>query len=688
MHGSSNLTSAFLRAPLLRAAIPFILGLLLARAFVVPLFITWGIVLLLAGTWAFLAFRKQEYRKRWQQGVALYLLLFTFGALWQRLHAEQLRADHLGNFLETATGWEVEVTEVASVGERTFRAWTEVEAGFVDGTARPASGRMLITLLRDSTKGTPRNGDRLVLASPAEKIDRIPDPGGFDVGQWAASRGVYHECFAPAERWDFRGGRSAKAGIFEHAQEQISRWLHKSNLPDRERALAKAILLGLRDELEPDQNQAWVRSGTIHALAVSGSHVGIIYIAVLWGLAFLGHARWGKFTRGCVALITLWLYAGLTGFSPSVLRATVTFSLFTVAEMVSWRTEPLNSLACAAGVLLLWDPSMITQLGFQLSFLAVLGIAVFYRPVHLLWAPSTMAGRFFWSLLVVSLVAQAFTLPLCFYVFQAFPVWFLPANMAIVGLVGVGVYGGIVLLVVHSIPVLGAFIGALMTWLLLLLGWLSAFFSGLPAAYPAVRIDLWGMAGLYALLACFAIWLLQHKVWARMATLTILAVLLFGWGWTAHQRNGQREFAVYTDRDGTTCAFVTGRTMHVFSEGANVWAERSIENHARSTGVDHVVRVDSLPKSVKWAKGSYAFVPVGRSNALADNGDLHGTIVLHGDGWLDGKALEQAEMNGANSWVLAADLKSHPRRKAQKLLEHAGRAVHDIREAGAYVRPR
>lgn len=259
--------------------------------------------------------------------------------------------------------------------------------------------------------------------------------------------------------------------------------------------------------MERDQNMAFVRSGTIHVLAVSGTHVGIIYVAVLWGLLFLGKARRGRIIRGVVALVALWAYAGLTGFTPSVLRATVMFTLFTVAEMVRWRTDSLNSLAAAGVLLLLWDPDMLVQLGFQLSFLAVLGIAVFYRPLHLLWTPGNAPFRFLWSLVVVSLAAQAFTAPLCLYVFQAFPVWFLPANMVIVGLVGIGVYGGVALLVLHAVPVLGPFITVLMKWLLLALGFLSAFFAGLPGAYPAIRVGFWGMVGLYLLMAFGAAWL-------------------------------------------------------------------------------------------------------------------------------------------------------------------------------------
>ena len=684
MHGSGNFTSAIIRAPLLRAAIPFILGLVIGLWLPISYAASWVVVLLVFGVWIFLSFRKQEYGGRWASGVALFTLLLAFGALWQQLRSAESRDDHVSRLAANASAWKVEVSEVASAKERSVRVWAEVRAAVIGGKAVPASGRMLVTLLRDSTRGTPRTGDRLLLTSRATPIERIANPGGFDARQWAAGRGVSYECFAPDDRWSVLSSRPGGLGFFEKVRGRISGWLLRSGLPDRERALVKAVLLGMRDELEPDQNQAFVRSGTIHVLAVSGTHVGIIYVAVLWGLVFLGKSPRGKFIRGCAALVALWLYAGITGFSPSVLRATVMFSLFTVAEMTSWRSESLNSLACAAIVLLLWDPSMMLQLGFQLSFLAVLGIAVFYRPIHLLWAPPNAVARFFWSLIVVSLSAQAFTIPLCLYVFQAFPMWFLPANMAIVGLVGMGVYGGIILLAVHAVPVLGPFITTLMKWLLLLLGWLSGFFAGLPGAYPAVRVGFWGMVGLYVLLAFLASWMLQHHKWARSATLAMTAILLFGWGWTAHQRNEQRGFAVYNDRDGTVVTFVQGRTLYVFTEGATTWTERSIEDHSRHSGIEQVVRVDSLPRYVVQAGMRYDLLPVERTGSTVEWPTGPHTVVMHGKGWLDLAALAAV---APSEWVLSADVPARHRSMMHRWGREKGAAVFDIRQAGAYVRP-
>lgn len=683
MNGRSEITRAFIRSPLLRAVVPFVLGLGAGKMCTITLSLAWGMVVVAALVWVWMAFRHQQYRTRWRPGAAMWLLLLCFGLLWQRLHTVPLRPGFLGGVAAGASGWVVEVAEVASEKERSTRVWAEAQAALLDGEARPVHGRLLVTLLREGGEKTLHNGDRLLLDARATPIQRIPAPGGFDARQWAASRGTWHECIVPPGQWTLLQAANGGPGFFVAARDWVSQRLRGSTLPDDQRALVKAILLGLRDEMAPEQNQAFVQSGTIHALAVSGSHVGIIYVAVLWALGFMGKDRWARVLRGCAILAALWMYAGLTGWAPSVLRATLMFSLFTVAEMARTRTEPLNSLACAAGVLLLWDPSMLDQLGFQLSFLAVLGIAVFYRPLYQLWAPRTLVGRFFWSLFAVSLVAQAFTLPLCLYVFHAFPVWFLPANMAIVGLVGLGVYGGALLLVFHAVPVLGAFLTALMSWLMLLLGWLSVFFGHLPGAYPAVRIGGAGMLGLYLLLMFLSLWLMARRRWARMAACATLALLLFGWGWTARQRNEQRQFAVYGDRQALACCFVEGRTLHVFTSGQSPWTERNLLDHARAMGIRKVVTADSLPGLVVQGGRAVVFLDLARTpGALPAKGPL--TLVAFGAGIPD---LTAFAARPGLQWVVAANAGGKARRLLKQYAASEGMEVFDAREAGAYVRP-
>ncbi|MGV9013703.1 MAG: ComEC/Rec2 family competence protein [Flavobacteriales bacterium] len=688
MRKHDDLASAITRSPMIRVVVPFIFGLLLARYFQAAWIWYWGLFVAALSFAFWLWAVRLKYALRWLPGVGFILLFVVMGGLRQRLAAVQLREDHIQNTGLSAEGFELEVAELSSVKERTVRAWADVTSALVEGKPVPAEGRVLLTLMRDTLHAIPAVGDRLLVRGLLEPIDRTPDPGGFDQRLWAAYHGAAFALFAPAEKWQLIRANRLGSGFFADARTSVAQWLRDSGLPSRERALAKAILLGMRDELEPEQNQAFVRSGTIHVLAVSGTHVGIIYVAVVWGLVRLGKGRRARLLRGAIALCALWMYAGLTGFTPSVLRATVMFSLFTIAEMVQWRIESINNLAAAAFLLLMWDPVMLGQLGFQLSFLAVLGIAVFYKPINLAWTPPNSVATFFWSLIAVSLAAQAFTIPLCLYMFHAFPVWFLPANMAIVTLVGFGVYGAIAVVLLHAVPVLGPMLSVGLKWLLMLLGTATGFFATLPGAYPAVRVGWWGMVGMYALLVFFASWVLQGRRSSRSITLGLLSVLLCGWAWTAHERNGQRNFTVYDDKDNMMCSLLDGRTLYAFRTAASERLDAKLEAHARNAGISRVVICDSIPQVITAGDRKVLLLPIGTTPAPWDPAQNVGEVVLYGSSRMARQYASALRSDTAVKLVLASSLSSFARRDLRHWSDTNGLRNFDMRANGAYVSPR
>ncbi|MBK8341084.1 MAG: ComEC/Rec2 family competence protein, partial [Flavobacteriales bacterium] len=258
----------------------------------------------------------------------------------------------------------------------------------------------------------------------------------------------------------------------------------------------------------------------------------------------MGKGPRARVVRLGIVLLLLWGYAGLTGATPSVLRATVMCSLFVLAASLERRTEALNTLFGAAFVLLLWDPLMIGQLSFQLSFLAVLGIILCYDPLRRLWNPANWVLRQIWSLIAVSLAAQLFTTPLTLYVFQAFPVWFLPANVVVCTLVNFAVMGGILLLPFHAVPYLGPFISDALAGLVMILGKSSDLFAGLPGAYPAVRISLLQCLLLYATIGFFALGWLGGVRWAKWVGFCMIPLFLLTWALREEQRREQRSFTV------------------------------------------------------------------------------------------------------------------------------------------------
>ena len=389
--------------------------------------------------------------------------------------------------------------------------------------------------------------------------------------------------------------------------------------------------------------------------------------------------------RSVLILVVLWYYAGITGATPSVLRATATFSLFCVADIFGRNSDPVNSLAAAAFALLVWDPLMLGQLSFQLSFLAVLGIALFYRPLMDLWAPPNIVLHYFWSLFSVSIAAQLMTTPLALLSFKAFPVWFLPANLVIVGLVALGVYGGAALLVLQWIPYLREAATGFMVFLLKAINWCSDLFAWLPGAYPALRIDAWQCVGLYALVLLLAGWIFERWNWARSGTVAMIGVLLLSWAWNARERNATQRFIVYDERDHLTCAVETGRALTVFTDSLDQWARRKISQHARSVGSLSVDTVLKMPETIEFDGVRVRWLAGGQS--LIDSTTAHAAdlVIFSDDERYDPERILRV-FQPAQGFVLASTMSAKRRAYLRRWCEAEGVPVHDVRMLGAYVR--
>lgn len=226
-------------------------------------------------------------------------------------------------------------------------------------------------------------------------------------------------------------------------------------------ALTEALVLGVTSGLDPEISQPFAATGTLHVLAVSGMHVGIIYGIILMALSPLAFWSGNRWTTAALGILLLWFYAFITGLSPSVLRAVVMFSLITAARPFGVRTNIWNTLAASAFLLILFDPFLITRVGFLLSYLAVAGI-VWIAPMlksHL--ESESRWLDWIWTTLCVTTAAQILTLPVTMSWFGKVPTYFLPANLFIIPLstisLGLGL-AGLALGDVHMCQVLIKFL--------------------------------------------------------------------------------------------------------------------------------------------------------------------------------------------------------------------------------------
>lgn len=228
--------------------------------------------------------------------------------------------------------------------------------------------------------------------------------------------------------------------------------------------IAEALLIGHTNDLDKDLVQAYSNTGVVHIIAISGMHLALIYGLLVWLFARIPLVNKSKIAQVVLILCCLWLFSLLTGAASSVLRSAVMFTFIAVGKNLSKQSSIYNSLAASAFVMLCYNPYFLWDVGFQLSYLAVIGIIIFQKSIYKWVYIKNKWVNKIWQLMAVSLPAQVLTFPVCIYYFHQFPNLFLITNIIAVPLSGVILFAEIGLVAFSWVPLLGNYLDKIVGW--------------------------------------------------------------------------------------------------------------------------------------------------------------------------------------------------------------------------------
>jgi competence protein ComEC len=292
-------------------------------------------------------------------------------------------------------------------------------------------------------------GDVLFVRLDLKRIENRNNPGEFDAKAYWKGKNVRYAGFLL--EGDFKlvepGSQNGLSSFFSRVRAH-SEGILKEIIPEHAYGLAVAILLGNKGYLSTEVLMGFQGSGAMHVLAVSGLHVGIVML--LLSQFFQRFSRFLSRERALVLTILItFFYAGLTGFSPSVLRAAIMFSVVMLGQLMSRKTNSLNTLGLSALLLMLWNPLVVYDMGFQLSYLAMIGILTLYKPISRLFYIKNKLVLKLWQGTAVGIAAQITTLPLTLYYFNQFANYFWLSNIAVMA------FSGLILGIGLSVLILG-----------------------------------------------------------------------------------------------------------------------------------------------------------------------------------------------------------------------------------------
>ena len=368
------------------------------------------------------------------------------------LHTEaQTEAGKLGHLTTVASDIQyVEGVVIRAEEERanTWRCQVQVAQVRIDSNWHPYQGKVMVYQRKDSLHHPLQYGDRVLLKGEPTLVPGPRNPQEFDYQTYLARQQIYHQVFVSGAEVRTLGYAppSVVRAVALEAQQAFAQRLAEGIENPRERSIVSALVLGVKDGLEPETRQAYATAGAMHVLAVSGLHVGIVYAICVGLLGGLRRRPLGRWIFAIWVLICLWGFAFLTGLSPSVLRAATMFSFMVLAQTTRRKTNIYNTLAASAFLLLCFDPYLLTSVGFQLSYLAVLGIVYLQPRIYGWWSAPNRVLDWAWSLTTVSLAAQLATGPLAVYYFHVFPTYFFLSNLLVVPMATLILGGGLLVL--------------------------------------------------------------------------------------------------------------------------------------------------------------------------------------------------------------------------------------------------
>lgn len=461
---------------------------------------------------------------------------------------------------EQMEAYEAVVLSPAETRAKTYKVEVAVLKAQWDNQWYPLEGKVLLYI--DKLASKPHYGDVLLIRGKPHLVEPPQNPAQFDYQRFLSYKQIFHQHYLRQTDFTLTGKRQTnwlKDGAYT-----VSEWsdavLRRLVPPDREYAVVKAMVLGLRDEMDSELVQAYSAAGAVHVLSVSGFHITIFIGILTFFLGRLEKRHRGRWLYLGITLTTMWFYAVLTGLSAPVIRSALMFTIFLLAKPLGRKENSVNALFGSALILLTIDPLLIYSVSFQLSYAALGGI-IFLQPV--LYQSLTVKDWLLdkvWAITAVALTAQLVTFPLGVYYFHQFPNYFWLVNPLVVALSCVMLPVAFAAIAFSWVPILSEALGWVLTGITWLLNQIVLWTEKLPyAVLGGLSLSWMELLLVYGIIGLLLALIYYRDVrwWWGVggASLVLLVVQIF----EIQQLNKQKWLVVHAVPKQTVISLIEGR---------------------------------------------------------------------------------------------------------------------------------
>lgn len=598
----SDLSEEIKKYPFIRIAIAFIIGITLSLIFSISSTLC-AFSFFISLIFFLINHFFNKYSQTFLIGLFLNLAIIFAGAFFTSLKSE----DAQSSLREIKEGLLIgEVDTDPSIGEKTTSLEISVLAVNSKNFWISAEGKTILYVDNNAESAKLKPGDKIIFSPLLSEIENKGNPEEFDFKKYLSYSLILSSDYIQSDDWQLLSSEkdiSIRHKFLRYRQWLISK-LKDFGLNNDELAVTSALALGYQDSLSDDIRHAYSSSGAMHILAVSGLHVGIIYGIIVFILSFIKSKKL-TIVKVVVTLLLIWLYATLTGLSPSVCRAALMFTIIALGKLQKHKSGSLNAIAASAFILLLINPYNLTNIGFQLSYIAVIGIVLIYQPIYKMFEIKNKFIDKVWSLTAVSVAAQVATAPICLYYFHQFSNYFLLTNYLLIPISTVAIWLVISVFVFSGIDLIGSFLAKILAWVIKAMNYITSGIESLPFSVSKdIYINLPQLIILYFAVIFFLVFFFhtkkyKHFVFGIISLIVFSSISLYN----SVISKEQKYFIVYNINKTTAINIVDGRNNILFANIDSI-SKKDIEFSAKNNwlkkGLDQekYVNISSSKESV------------------------------------------------------------------------------------------
>ena len=577
------------RIPLVRFLIPFVIGIVFSYLFKIQIGIP-GFVFVIFSIVLLLIFQRKLLQHSLKY-VGLDGVIISFAFLFLGIGCTSINSNNnnlnLVDCSKKTNALQVQLLSNAIVKEKSVKLAVEVISWRDSLTWKRSNEKMLVYLKREPGSEKLKYGDVVLICASPTAIEGPQNPEEFDYRKWLDRQGIHAQVYAVRDEWKIisrENGNWFKAAALDLRSYFFNK-LQSYGMSGTSFGVAAALLLGASDQLDPGTIQSYAASGTLHVLSVSGMHVALVYVVLLKLLLPFEKRRWGKWMSIFLQLTFLWFYATLTGLCPSVMRSVTMLSVVIAGRAFNRNAHLLNSLAASAFILLIIDPMLLFDIGFQLSYLAVVGIVMLQPKLESIWEPNqnTFHGKVLshlWTLISVTVVAQIFTFPLGLYYFNQFPTYFLLSNLVVIPLSTIVMYAGLFLLIISPLKIIAVPFAHVFQFLVDLLNECVASVEHLP--YAVLTSAKWGFLELvliYLGIGLLIFYLLKRYNLLLHLGLAVFFLLIVSVGCGVRKKLQNREIVIFNLKHASGIVVINGADHVLFADTTLLKRKGEIDFH-------------------------------------------------------------------------------------------------------------